>query len=135
MPELVGPDGDQTKQAEHHRALHTKLMRQVVGAERPVHLLRQPGRQEWTERGFRGWCSSPIRRASLVAEHLPNEGMVVTEVSRRALAAACPTGPDEEDDISAGPVNSAGEAVNCACGAGHARARRRVGRLTRCRAW
>ena len=23
MPELVGPDGDQTKQAEHHRALHT----------------------------------------------------------------------------------------------------------------
>ena len=47
MPELVGPDGDQTKQAEHHRALHTTLMRQVVGAERPVHLLRQPGRQEW----------------------------------------------------------------------------------------
>ena len=27
MPELVGPDGDQTKQAEHHRALHAKLMR------------------------------------------------------------------------------------------------------------
>ena len=46
MPELVGPDGDQTKQAEHHRALHTTLMRQVVGTERPVHLLRQPGRQE-----------------------------------------------------------------------------------------
>ena len=27
MPELVGPDGDQTKQAEAHRALHVKLMR------------------------------------------------------------------------------------------------------------
>ena len=62
-------------------------------------------------RGFRGWCSSPIHTASLIAEHLPTEGMVVTEVSRRALAAACPTGPDE-DDTADGPVNSAGQAVS-----------------------
>ena len=53
----------------------------------------------------------------LVAEHLPTEGMLVTAVSRRALAAACPTGPDAEDDTAVGPVNSAGQAFPSApCG-------------------
>ena len=46
----------------------------------------------------------------LVAEHLPTEGMVVTEVSRSALTAASPTGP-EKDGPADGPVNSAGRAA------------------------
>ena len=48
----------------------------------------------------------------LVAEHLPTEGMVVTETSRRLLAAACPAGPGQEEDTAGGPVNSAGRAVS-----------------------
>ena len=109
-PELVGPAGDQTKQAEHHRALHTKLMRQwSVQSGMYVFYANQAGKSgpNW----FPGLALVTDPRGHLIAEHLPTEGMLVTEVSRRALAAACPTGLDGEDDISAGPVNSAGEAV------------------------
>ena len=55
----------------------------------------------------------------LVAEHLPTEGMVVTEVSRDVRAAACPMGPDEEADDADGPVNSAGRAVSVRAVAGN----------------
>ena len=47
MPDLVGPDGDQTKQAEAPPGAARQADAAVVGAERAVHLLRQPGRQEW----------------------------------------------------------------------------------------
>ena len=109
-PELVGPDGDQTKQAEHHRALHTELMRRrSAQSGLYVFYANQAGKSgpSW----FPGLVLVTDPHGELVAEHLPTEGMVVTEVSRRVLAAACPTGLDGEDDISAGPVNSAGEAV------------------------
>ena len=111
MPELVGPDGDQTKQAEHHRALHTTLMSKW-SAQSGLYIFyaNQAGKSgpAW----FPGLVLVTDPHGQLVAEHLPTEGMVVTEVSRRALAAARPTGPEEEDDTAEGPVNSAGEAVS-----------------------
>ena len=118
MPELVGPDGDQTKQAEHHRALHTTLMRRwSAQSGLYVFYANQAGKSgpAW----FPGLVLVTDPHGRLVAEHLPTEGMVVTEVSRRALAAACPTGPDEEDGTAGAPVNSAGQAVSVRVG--HAR--------------
>ena len=111
MPELVGPDGDQTKQAEHHRALHIKLMSKW-SAQSGLYIFyaNQAGKSgpAW----FPGLVLVTDPHGQLVAEHLPTERMVVAEVSRRALAAACPTGADEEADDAEGPVNSAGEAVS-----------------------
>ena len=110
MPELVGPEGDQTKQAEQHRALHVKLMRRW-SAQSGLYIFyaNQAGKSgpAW----FPGLVLVTDPHGELVAEHMPTERMVVAEVSRGALAAACPAGPDEEDDTSHGPVNSAGEAV------------------------
>ena len=97
--ELVGPDGDQTKQAEHHRALHVKLMRQwSAQSGLYVFYANQAGKSgpSW----FPGVVLVTDPHGQLVAEHLPTEGMLVTAVSRRALAAACPTGPDAEDDTA-----------------------------------
>ena len=117
MSELVGPDGDQTKQAEHHRALHTKLMRRR-SAQSGMYIFyaNQAGKSgpAW----FPGLVLVTDPHGQLVAEHLPTEGMVVTEVSRGVLVAACPSGRDEEDDTAEGPVNSAGRAV--AVRVGHA---------------
>ena len=76
MPELVGPDGDQTKQAEHHRALHTKLMRQLFYAN-------QAGKSgpAW----FPGLALVTDPHGQLVAEHLPTEGMLCHRgIARRA---------------------------------------------------
>ena len=110
MPELVGPDGDQTKQAEAHRVLHVKLMRRW-SAQSGLYIFyaNQAGKSgaSW----FPGLVLVTDPHSQLVAEHLPTEGMVVTPVSRGALAAACPTGPGEEDVTADGPVNSVGEAV------------------------
>ena len=109
MPDLVGPDGDQTKQAEAHRALHVKLMRRW-SAQSGLYIFyaNQAGKsgKSW----FPGLVLVTDPHGQLVAEHLPTEGMVVTEVSRGALASACPTGPGE-DGTAEGPVNSAGQAV------------------------
>lgn len=109
MPELVGPDGDQTKQAEAHRALHVKLMRRW-SAQSGLYIFyaNQAGKSgaSW----FPGLVLVTDPHGQLVAEHLPTEGMLVTEVSRGVLAAACPTWPGEEAD-GEGPVNSVGKAV------------------------
>ena len=110
MPELVGPDGDQSKQAEHHRALHTKLMRRwSAQSGLYVFYANQAGKSgpAW----FPGLVLVTDPQGQLVAEHLPTEGMVVTAVSRGVLAAACPTGPGQEEDTAGGPVNSAGQAM------------------------
>ena len=110
MPELVGPEGDQTKQAEAHRALHVPLMRRW-SAQGGLYIFyaNQAGKSgpAW----FPGLVLVTDPHGGLVAEHLPTEGMVVTEVSRHALAAACPTGPGGEDD-GGEPVNSAGRSVS-----------------------
>ena len=114
MPELVGPDGDQTKQAEHHRALHVKLMRRW-SAQSGLYIFyaNQAGKSglAW----FPGLVLVTDPHGELVAEHLPTEGMLVAEVSRGALAAACPAGPDKGYPAD-GPVNSAGEAVSVRTG-------------------
>ena len=110
MPELVGPDGDQTKQAEAHRALHVKLMRRW-SAQSGLYIFyaNQAGKSgtAW----FPGLVLVTDPHGELVAERLPTEGMVVARVSRRVLAAACPTGP-EKNDAAERPMNSAGRAVN-----------------------
>ena len=109
--ELVGPDGDQTKQAEHHRALHVELMSKW-SAQSGLYIFyaNQAGKSgsSW----FPGLVLVTDPHGQLVAEHLPTEGMVVTAVSRGVLAAASPTGPGQEDDTAGGPVNSAGRAVS-----------------------
>ncbi len=111
MPELVGPDGDQSKQAEAHRALHVKLMRRW-SAQSGLYIFyaNQAGKSgsSW----FPGLVLATDPHGQLIAEHLPTEGMLVTEVSRRVLADACPTGPGEEEDTAGGPVNSAGRDVS-----------------------
>ena len=110
MPDLVGPDGDQTKQAEAHRALHVKLLRRwSAQSGLYIYYANQAGRSgpAW----FPGLVLVTDPHGQLVAEHLPTEGMVVTEVSRGVLDAACPTGPCEEED-GEGPVNSAGRTVS-----------------------
>ena len=114
MPDMVGPDGDQTKQAEAHQALHVKLMRQW-SAQSGLYIFyaNQAGKSgpSW----FPGLVLVTDPHGQLVAEHLPTEGMVVAEVSRGVLAAACPTRLGEGTDGADGPVNSAGRAV-CLCG-------------------
>ena len=104
----LAPDGDQTKQAEAHRALHVKLMRRW-SAQSGLYIFyaNQAGKSgpAW----FPGLVLITDPHGELVPSTCRTEGMVVTEVSRGALAAACPTRPEE--DAAGGPVNSAGEAV------------------------
>ncbi len=118
MPELVGSDGDQTKQAEHHRALHVTLMRQW-SAQSGLYIFyaNQAGKSgpAW----FPGLVLVTDPHGELVAERLPTEGMLVAEVSRGVLATACPTGLDEEADAAEGPVNSAGRSVAARAVAGN----------------
>ena len=116
MPELVGPDGDQTKQAEAHRALHTTLMRRW-SAQSGLYIFyaNQAGKSgpSW----FPGLVLVTDPHGRLVAEHLLTEGMVLTAVSRWALATASPSGPAPKDDAD-GPEHSADEAVSVRVGHG-----------------
>ena len=89
MPELVGPDGDQTKQAEHHRALHIKLMSKW-SAQSGLYIFyaNQAGKSgpAW----FPGLVLVTDPHGQLVAEHLPTERMVVAEVSRARAGSGLP---------------------------------------------
>ena len=82
MPDLVGPDGDQTEQAEHHRALHVTLMRRW-SAQSGLYIFyaNQAGKSgtAW----FPGLVLVTDPHGQLVAEHLPTEGMGC----RRGIAA------------------------------------------------
>ena len=119
MPDLVGPDGDQTKQAEAPPGAARHADAAVVGAERAVHLLRQPGRQEWAERGFRGWCSSPTLTASWLPSTCRPRGWSSARscgVRWQPLALAGRT----KDDAAHAAGELSGRGGGCAGGGGHA---------------
>ena len=84
-PNLVSPDGDQTKQAEYHKSLHVKLMRkQATDTGMYVFYANQSGHSGngW----FPGLSLAVDPNGHLVDEHLASEGMTVTEVSKMAIA-------------------------------------------------
>ena len=83
---LVSDDGDQTKQAEYHKSLHEKLMRKhAVDTGMYVFYANQAGHSGngW----FPGLSLVVDPRGRLIDEHLPTEGMTVTEVARSAIKA------------------------------------------------
>jgi len=83
---LVSEDGDQTKQALYHKSLHEKLMRKhAIDTGMYVFYANQAGRSgnNW----FPGLSLAVDPSGRLVGEHLPTEGMTVTEVSKTAIAA------------------------------------------------
>jgi predicted amidohydrolase len=101
--ELVAAGGDQTRQARKHRELHLKLLAAAArDARMYVFYANQAGRSgsNW----FPGLALAVDPRGQLVGEHSPAEGMIVTEVSRRAPAA----GPRK---LASVVRNSAGEPV------------------------
>jgi predicted amidohydrolase len=84
FPELVGADRDQTRQAEAHKALHVKLMKEhAVRSGLYIFYANQAGRSgnDW----FPGLALVADPRGQIVGEHLPGEGMLVTEVARNAI--------------------------------------------------
>lgn len=87
MPELVGSDGDQTRQAHAHKSLHMKFLPDRA-RETGMYLFyaNQAGHSgtDW----FPGMALAVDPAGKLVDEHLPTEGMTVTTVSRKAIAAA-----------------------------------------------
>jgi predicted amidohydrolase len=90
--ELVGPDGDQRRQAEKHRELHIKsLERASREARLYAFYANQAGRSG--DNWFPGLILAFSPRGELLADLLPKEGMVITEVSRQARTAggAAPT--------------------------------------------
>lgn len=87
FPNLVGQDGDQTKQALAHKALHAKLMKEhSVRSGLYVFYANQAGRSgtDW----FPGLALAADPRGQIIGEHVSGEGMLVSEVSRKAVRAA-----------------------------------------------
>ena len=83
---LVSDDGDQTKQAHYHKSLHEKLMRKhAIDTGMYVFYANQAGHSgsAW----FPGLALAVDPGGRLVDEHLPTEGMTVTEISKSAIAA------------------------------------------------
>jgi predicted amidohydrolase len=108
--EKVTPDGDQTEQAKYHRSLHLPIM-QAHAKRSGIYLFyaNQAGRSgnNW----FPGLTLAVGPRGRLLDEHLPTEGMTVTEVSKELLANVRATEGPDSDAIPAEAKNSAGEPV------------------------
>jgi len=108
--EKVTPDGDQTDQAKYHRSLHLPKM-QAHARRSGVYLFyaNQAGRSgnNW----FPGLALAVDPLGRLLDEHLPAEGMTVTEVSKEVLASVRGSGGPDPDAIPGTVENSAGEPV------------------------
>ena len=87
MGEVVGANGDQTKQADEHRKLHEPIMRDW-GRQYAIYVgyANQAGHSgnDW----FPGLSLAVDPRGELMAAHAPTEGMLVVEVSRDVLKQA-----------------------------------------------
>lgn len=105
---LVSDGGDQTKQAEYHKSLHERLMRKhAIDTGMYVFYANQAGHSGngW----FPGLSLAIDPSGRLVDEHLPTEGMTVTVVSKRAIAAKL----KERSAVTAKECrNSSGKTVN-----------------------
>ena len=85
--EAIGEDGGQQAQALYHRKLALQLLpARAVDNGLYVFYANQAGKSgnAW----FPGLCLAVDPQGELVAEHLPDEGMIVVEVSRAALVQA-----------------------------------------------
>ena len=105
--DLVGPHGDQTKQAEHHQSLHIPLMQKHAQATGMyVFYANQAGHSgnAW----FPGLSLVVDPKGRVVDRHLPTEGLTVTEVSKAAIASSRDTGAKSTAKLCR---NSAGESV------------------------
>jgi len=84
---LIGPDGDQTKQAEYHKLLAMQLMpARAVDNGLYVFFANQAG--DSGNGRFPGLALAVDPSGRLIDEHLPTEGMTVTTVSRKVVAIA-----------------------------------------------
>lgn len=109
----ISADGDQTRQARHHRAMGMQLLpARAVDNGLYVFYANQAGVSGNAQ--FPGLAFAVDPNGELVAEHLPDEGMIVVEVSREVLAAArsggCCTVGEVRPDVYGAPVIVGGEA-------------------------
>lgn len=81
---LVTDNGDQTKQALYHKSLHENLMRQhAIDTGMYVFYANQAGHSgnDW----FPGLSLVVDPEGRLIDQHLPTEGMTVTEISKTSI--------------------------------------------------
>ena len=87
MPELVSKDGDQTAQAKEHKELNMKILpsRAVDNGMYVIHT-NQAGKSgdSW----FPGLVLAIDPNGNLIGEHMPNEGMIIIEISRNTIEQA-----------------------------------------------
>ena len=114
LANLVGPDGDQTQQAQSHKSLHLKLMQaHATNTGMYVFYANQAGHSgnAW----FPGLSLAVDPDGRLVDEHLATEGMTVTVVSKKVLAGARKS-PGNDSSLPSGRHiecrNSAGQVIN-----------------------
>ena len=87
VPDKVGPDGDQREQARHHKELAMELLpSRAIDNALYIFYANQSGHSGngW----FPGLALAIDPAGKLIDEYLPDEGMIVTEVSRAALSKA-----------------------------------------------
>lgn len=85
--DLVAANGDQTEQAKAHKDLNMKyLSSRAVDNGMYVINANQAGKSgnAW----FPGLAQAIDPSGNLIAEHMPNEGMIVVEISREAISEA-----------------------------------------------
>lgn len=105
LAELVGPDGDQTKQANGHKALHMKFL-PAHARDHRLYVFYANAAGKSGEHWFPGLALALDPHGKLIGEHLPTEGMIVTEISKQVLAEASPAKAPPRT-----VKNSAGETV------------------------
>ena len=82
MADLVGEDGDQARQAKAHRDLHLEIMQEhALLSGMYVFYANQAGQSGGNS--FPGLAMSVGPTGHLLDEHLPTEGMIVTEITKR----------------------------------------------------
>ena len=109
----IAADGDQTEQAQHHKAMGMQLLpARAVDNGLYVFYANQAGASGNAQ--FPGLAFAVDPNGELVAEHLPDEGMIVVEVSREVLAAARSSGnctvSEVRPDVYEAPVMVGGKA-------------------------
>ena len=85
--ELVGADGDQKRQAISHKTLHMEFLpERALESGLYIFYANQAGHSgtDW----FPGLALAVDPTGQLVDEHLPTEGIIVTEMSRKEMTAA-----------------------------------------------
>ncbi len=87
IDELIGPGGDQTEQAKRHRDLSMKYMPSRA-VDNGMYIIKANQSGKSGNAWFPGLAMALDPEGELIAEHLPDEGMIVVEVSREAIRRA-----------------------------------------------